>query len=321
MRNWICLVVLMSVLAAMPSRPVLAQQYIPVAQQRKARVLQKRAVSAYRQKKFEAAVKHFLDAYEAWPRRELHFNIALSYGRLGDKINAVIYLRRFIQDANEREISSIPKWLKEIDEEVAVVNIQGPKGATVTMNGESKGVVPLELVLMPGMYLFVVEVDGRRIAKRDWDITPGLRRVWEVVEAKPKPVEKPGKQPEAKVVFVQPPLQPPLPKEKPVPMAVTITTAALALALAGAAAGTGFKAQKLHDEYKDSPTEQTRNDGILMRNLTNGLWGAAGAVAVTAGLLAIFTKWGKAKERSAALPRVEVGLEAGGASVLVTGRF
>ena len=96
---------------------------------------------------------------------------------------------------------------------------------------------------------------------------------------------------------------------------------ALAVALAGAAAGTGFKAQKLHDQYKDSPTEQTRKDGILMRNLTNGLWGAAGAVAITAGILAVFTQWTKKKERSAAAPHLGLGLEAGGASVFVSGRF
>ncbi|MDY0003566.1 MAG: PEGA domain-containing protein [Polyangia bacterium] len=318
MRNWILSAVMLGLLGASAPRAAWAQQYVPEAQKRKARVLQQKAIFAYRTKKFEAAVKHFLSAYEAWPRRELHFNIALSYGRLGDKINAVTYLRRFVKDASARELASIPKWLKDIDEEVAVVNIQGPPGAVVTMDGKEVGQVPLELVLMPGMHLFVVTLEGRRIAKRDWDITPGLRKVWEVVEAveRPREPERP-RDVTPPVVIVQPP---PV-KEKPIHMAVTITVSVLAVALAGAAAGTGMKAKSLHDDYKANPTVETRNDGILMRNMTNGLWGAVGAVALTAGILAIFTKWTKSKERSAALPRLEIGVDQGGASVSLSGQF
>lgn len=319
MRNWILGLVMLGLLAPVAQRSALAQQYVPEAQKKKARALQIKAIKAYRTKKFQAAVQAFLEAYEAWPRRELHFNISLSYGRLGDKINAVTYLRRFVKDASARELASIPKWLKDIDEEVAVVNIQGPAGAQVSMDGKEVGTVPLELVLMPGMHLFVVTLEGRRIAKRDWDVTPGLRKVWEVVEAKERPrdMDRPREVPR-QVVIVQPP---PPPKEKPLHLAVTVTTGALALILAGAATGTGLKAQSLHDDYKANPTAQTRKDGIFMRNTTNGLWGAAGAVALTAGIMAIFTRWTKAKEHSAALPWLQLGVDAGGASVSVSGQF
>ena len=102
---------------------------------------------------------------------------------------------------------------------------------------------------------------------------------------------------------------------------MTLTTGALALALAGAAIGTGVKAQSLRDDYEAEPTRQTREDGILMRNTTNGLWGAAAAVAVTAGVLAIFTQWTAVQEKSASTPRLGVGVRPGGASVSITGRF
>lgn len=189
------------------------------------------------------------------------------------------------------------------------------------MDGKEVGTVPLELVIMPGMHLFVVtKADGKRIAKRDWDVKPGLRRVWEVVETKPRPRvrERPRERPRP-IIVVPPP--PPPPKEPPLSMAVTITTGALALVLAGAAIGTGLKAQSLHDDYKANPTRQTRDDGLVMRNTTNGLWGAAGAVAVAAGVMAIFTRWKKKRERSAWVPNVGVGVQPGGASVSVTGRF
>jgi len=202
-----------------------------------------------------------------------------------------------------------------------VVSIQGPTGARVTMDGKEMGTVPLELIILPGMHLFVVtKPDGKRIAKRDWDVKPGLRRVWEVVEARPRPRLRPRPRPRPRpVIVVQPP--PPPPPTKPVPMAVTITAGALAVALAGAAIGTGLKAQSLYDDYKANPTRDTRDQGVLMRNMTNGLWGAAGAVAITAGILAIFTQWKKQTEKSARVPDVGVGVQPGGASVTITGRF
>jgi hypothetical protein len=104
-------------------------------------------------------------------------------------------------------------------------------------------------------------------------------------------------------------------------MAVTITTGVLALALAGAAIGTGLEAQSLRDDYEANPSPQTREDGILMRDTTNGLWGAAAAVAVTAGVLAIFTQWTAVEKEHAQVPRLGVGVQQGGASVSISGRF
>jgi len=304
-----------------PDRPALAQRYVPRALKRKARRLQRKAIWAYRRHKYQKAVDYFHKAYKAWPRRELHFNIALCYGRLGDKIKAATYLRKFIKDASAREMRSIPKWLKEILEEVAVVNIQGPIGATVTMDGKEVGKVPVELIILPGMHLFVVtKANGKRVAKRDWDVPPGLRKVWEVVEAKPRPRPRLRPRPPVRpIIVVRAPLPPP-PKPKPIPRALTITAAVLAVALAGGAVGTGLKARSLHDDYKANPTRDTRDQGILMVNLTNGLWGAAGGVALTAAILAIFTQWARVTERPKA-PRLGVGAAPGGASVTVTGRF
>jgi hypothetical protein len=188
--------------------PAVAQKYVPRKVKRQARKLMTLGRRAYRRKKFNKAVKYFLEAFKVWPRRELNFNIAIAYGRLGDKINAVIYIRRFEQDASARELQSIPKWLREIKDEVAVVNIQGPDGATIKMDGKVVGTVPAELVILPGMHLFLIIKDGKRFAKRDWDVKPGLRKVWEVVEPRPVTRRPPP------VIIVQrppPPVTPPPP--------------------------------------------------------------------------------------------------------------
>jgi hypothetical protein len=272
---------------------------------------------AYRAKKYEKAVESFLAAYKTWPRRELLFNISMSYGRLGDKISAVINLRGFIKDASPKELALVPKWLNDMQDEVAVINIQGPAGAVVSMDGKSLGEVPQEVVILPGMHLFVVERGGKRIAKRDWDVPPGLKRVWEVTEPRERPVVVTPPEPRRDPPPPLPP--PPPPPRKQLHMVYALSVAGLAAVFAAAAAGTGAKASSLHTDYKNTPTVDLRRDGMKMVNVTNAMWGVAGACAVTSVVLAIFTRWRKPKERSALTPTFEVGPD--GARVGVSGRF
>jgi len=311
----------LSLLITSTPDPAVAQKYVPRKVKRKARLLMRKGRRAYGRKKFDQAVKHFLAAFNVWPRRELNYNIAISYGRLGDKIKAVIYVRRFEKDASARELQSIPKWLREIKDEVAVVNVQGPDGAMIKMDGKDVGTVPAELVILPGMHLFVIIKDGKRFAKRDWDVKPGLRKVWEVVEPRAVPVRPP-----TQIIIRQPigqpvPPPPPPPEAKRISMWYTITAGALAIAVAGGAVGTGLMAKKLHDDYEANPTRKTREDGLLMKNMTNALWGVAGGLAVASVVLAIFTRWKSSKEKSARAPRLEIGVGQGGATVSVIGRF
>jgi len=310
-----------SLLITSAPEPAVAQKYVPRKVKRQARKLLRLGRRAYKRKRFNKAVKYFLAAFKVWPRRELNFNIAIAYGRLGDKIKAVIYVRRFEKDASARELRSIPKWLREIKDEVAVVNVQGPDGAVIKMDGKEVGTVPAELVILPGMHLFVIIKDGKRFAKRDWDVKPGLRKVWEVVEPRVVPVRPPTK------IIIKPrplPPPPPPPERKRISMWYTLTTGVLAIAVAGAAIGTGMAAKKLHDDYAANPTRKTREDGLLMRDTTNALWGVAGALGVASVVLAVFTRWKRSKEsatKTSRTPQVEIGVGQGGASVSVTGRF
>jgi len=116
-----------------------------------------------------------------------------------------------------------------------------------------------------------------------------------------------------------PPPPPPPPPKKQIHMVYALSVAGLAAVFAAAAGGTGAKAQKLHDDYKATPTVDLRRDGMKMVNVTNAMWGVAGACAVTSVVLAIFTRWRKPKERSALTPSFEVGPD--GARVGVSGRF
>lgn len=106
-------------------------------------------------------------------------------------------------------------------------------------------------------------------------------------------------------------------------MTYTLTFAVVAVAVAVAATGTGVKALQLNKEWKDTGSASTRKSGMLLQGVTNALWGVSAAAAVTAAILAIFTRWKRTKpdrDQSAALD-VDVGPLPGGASVRVSTRF
>jgi hypothetical protein len=80
----------------------------------------------------------------------------------------------------------------------------------------------------------------------------------------------------------------------------------MAIVAVGAAAGAGVMSMKTKQAYDDFLADRTngslRKDGLLFETTANVLWGVAAAGAVTAVMLAIFTRWrGGAKERSSAV--------------------
>ncbi len=73
----------------------------------------------------------------------------------------------------------------------------------------------------------------------------------------------------------------------------TIAVAGAALLLGGVATWSAFDVAKAHDSYdrKDRGAEARYEEGKKLEQRTNALIGVAAGVAVTAGVLAIFTRW------------------------------
>lgn len=226
-------------------------------------------------------------------------------------------------------ISQAHTRLKTLGQKVSVLTVKGPAGAMVHIDGKAVGVVPVEVVILPGSHRIAL-IKSKQVVGRQ---TVTLK----------------GGQPETITVIAPVPIAPPprkrrvgsgtgsgtgtghavgpnpTPRPKGLPMTYALTFAVVAVALAGAATGTGVKALQLHKEWKDTGSSSTRKSGMLLQNVTNVLWGVSGAAAVTAAILAIFTRWKRTKPDrygSATLDvDVDVGPLPGGASVTLSTRF
>ncbi len=99
------------------------------------------------------------------------------------------------------------------------------------------------------------------------------------------------------------------------------TAAALTLGLAAGAVATGVMAKRAYDDYQDDPTDASlRNKGINLVKTTNILWGATAGMAVTAVILAVFTRWhnAPAKEGESQSVTATPMIAPGGGGVIVT---
>ena len=83
------------------------------------------------------------------------------------------------------------------------------------------------------------------------------------------------------------------------------------------AVGLGVRTRALHRDFDQNPTWSTRDEGLRYQTLTNVMWGIAGAAALSAAVIAIFTRW-KRTERPNRVQVLPV-LTPGG--VGVTGTF
>lgn len=114
-------------------------------------------VLAYEEGRFRDAIESFKDADRLSPSARLSFNIAKVYERMGDNRNALAsyreYVRRLPAAENEGEVS---ERIRELESSLAKLGLQQlsvlsvPQGATVLIDGVSRGVTPWTGELPPG---------------------------------------------------------------------------------------------------------------------------------------------------------------------------
>ena len=123
----------------------------------------------YQKGEFRDALEHFLASNRLVPNKNVVFNIARTYEKLGRFADAHRYYTDALdEETNPRKIADIKEAIERIAPNVAVLKVEtNPPGATIYIDRKdlgSRGTAPRALALPPGKYRVIVEIDGYELA-------------------------------------------------------------------------------------------------------------------------------------------------------------
>ena len=278
----------------------------------------------FRRHRYTQAVEAFENAYRFWPRREIQFNIAYSYAKLGEWVKAVTHLRLFLKKASTAEKKRLPRLLRAAQGKVGVLVVRMPDDrAEIFVDGRPAGRGQVELVVEPGQKAVEIRLNDRTVSRKNIDVLAGTEKVWELTEmpqsAHPtRPVVRQVTR--ASSSQVEPRTDDVVPSKlarKGIHWAYFAAASVLAVGAGAAVVAFGLKTQSLRKDYEDHPSESLMNDGNRAKLLTNVMIGVTAGAAATAAVLAIFTRWGK-KKTSERQTRVSPAFIPGGGMLVVT---
>ncbi len=132
-----------------------------------AKVKYQLGTEAYREKRFPAAVRLFLEADKLAPSAALSFNIALAYEQEHDERSALRWYRDYLRrDPKVKNAAEVRAKIAAIAASLAASGVQQlsvfstPAGATVTLNERSVGVTPFTDELSPGKHHLLLQLAG-----------------------------------------------------------------------------------------------------------------------------------------------------------------
>lgn len=313
------------------SQPAAARTAVSTSVKLRVVKLAQQGKRAFVAKKFGEALKHWRKAYTLWPKPQLLYNIALAYERDKKPARALTFLRTFFAEAKSQPqkpalMLGAKKLERTLQPQVSVLHVSGPQGARVFLNDTLAGILPLDVVLLPGSYRLELRASGLTTVKRKILLEAGRNTLLDVkmypVPRRPRLRLRPRTRPRTRPGpgTGKPPTRPA--PAKGLHMAYFLTATGLALALAGTAVGTGVLAVKRFDEFQANKTAENRTRVKTLQNTTNAMWGLAGAAGVAAIVLAIFTRWRSGGEsRARPSTQVDIALGSGGLGVAVRGSF
>jgi hypothetical protein len=166
----------------------------------------KSGVALFNEQKFTEALAEFERAYEIAPAPIVLYNIATCHRELSHYSEAVKYYRRFLDEGADKapadRIVAAKAELDGILQRIARLTVTAPDGAEILVDGQSVGVMPLDmpLIVAPGEHKVVVHLEGKKDGDKHLRVASG-----DEVSVTLKLGDMP-KEPEEKVVVVQAPV-------------------------------------------------------------------------------------------------------------------
>jgi outer membrane receptor for ferrienterochelin and colicins len=127
------------------------------------------AAEHYAKSEFREALEHFLASNRLVPNKNVVFNIARTYEKLGRFADAHRYYTDVLEEeTNAKKIAEIKEAIGRIAPNVAVLKVESnPPGATIYIDRKdlgSRGTAPHALAISPGKYRVIVEIEGYELA-------------------------------------------------------------------------------------------------------------------------------------------------------------
>lgn len=122
-------------------------------------------IDSYRAGDYVGALEHFLSSNRLVPNRNVNYNIAQCYARLGRPADAYrYYVDARIGETDAEQLAAIDAALAELTPQVAVIDVTTePAGATIYLDRidlGSVGSAPRTLAVPAGEHVVVAELDG-----------------------------------------------------------------------------------------------------------------------------------------------------------------
>lgn len=128
-------------------------------------------IEAYQSQNYRLALEHFLASNRLVPNRNVIFNIADMYERLGKFPESYRYYVDALEGSKPERQTLIRTALDRLSQNVSILQVTtDPSGATIFVNRKdlgSVGVSPRDLALTPGKYKLIIELPGYESIETD----------------------------------------------------------------------------------------------------------------------------------------------------------
>lgn len=158
--------------------------------------------AAFAAKRYKDAIDLFLEADRLVSSAALAFNISLAYEAMGDVSSTLRWSREYLRrapDADDRhevagKVSHMEQNLRDKGVQQLMV-LSTPRGATVLVDGDPRGVTPWAGDLPPGLHDIELRLANHSVARREITLTPDRALDLSVDLERETPVPAPPRHP------------------------------------------------------------------------------------------------------------------------------
>jgi hypothetical protein len=289
-------------------------------------------VEHYEAKRFEEAVGAFRSANAIYPAWKIHFNIAQCEAALKRYGLAIDEFERYLAGGGDDVVLArrehVLAELRRLREMVGTVDVQGPPGLSVVIDGIERGTTPLGagVRVTAGMDHKIEVLSGEHTLVLQQVFVGGGQRVRIEAEAEgipAAPVAEPASpvEPEpAESAGVEPP-EDDVGADGIEPVYFWIGAGAT-LAFGGVTLAMNFAAEsKYEDAEADPSNDALREEGKKLQAVGITFLALTGAAAVTTGILAAFTDFGGEEQGNVDDVAVAPWVGEQGGGLALEGRF